>query len=110
MTLALIVPILLLVVGIAFVAWDEFIKHIFRHYHAEWIKAGEPIGITWTPPAISIFDLRRATARGKKFYCWLLKTPSFTADDPKALRLLRLMRIALTLGVVMFIFLGKAIL
>ena len=96
--------------GIVFVAWDEFIKHIFIHHNAEWKKAGEPIGMIWTPPSISILDLQRATARVKQFHCWLFKTPSFAANDPKALRLLHLMRIALTLSLVMLVLLGKAIL
>ncbi|NNF00085.1 MAG: hypothetical protein HKN25_13775 [Pyrinomonadaceae bacterium] len=76
---------------INFILYDMLLSIQHSDHNDEWVKSGKPCGMFFTPEGQSYFG--GYFARMAKILAWSLVTEKWMKEDPKSLRLSRLMRV-----------------
>lgn len=84
----------------SFILFDLIVRLEYRDYRKDWIADGKPPGMFFWPPECSLFG--GSSRRSKLMHKWFLQTPTWMYDDVKAKNLLRLYRLCIIAGGIIF--------
>lgn len=85
-------------------AFRRLVEIEFSHFHDQWLKDGRPVGGRGSRKAASFW--RSGFSTYQTFNCWLIDTPAWVQESPKAsasLRRFRLWTGIMMVGVLTFI-------
>lgn len=77
-------------------AFDSLVRLEYEQFRIEWAGDDEPFGVFWHPEdgRFFFFDYRRRNAGREVFWRWLFSTPMWMRSEPRAMMLVRRLRLA----------------